>query len=216
MRPAPPLPPLPIVECQRRSSPGAAPPDEREWAAAAAFALSQWSGAPDPLAATHGPTTFRVLWDPTALHLRVDVAFATLHVDPTRPTSEKSHGLWDFDVAELFLSRGPEPLPYGEVEGSPLGQYLDYLILAPRTDLDRTWRSGASVRGARGEGRFTVEIDLPWGGLGPAAAAGTTRRFNVLVAQGRGAQRRHLCFSPTGTPQPDFHVPARFAHLVLR
>ena len=215
MRSAPPLPPLPLVECQRRASPGPAPPDDGEWGAAAAFALAQWSGAPDPLAETLGPSTFRLLWDPTALHLRVEVAFATLHVDPTRSTSDKSHGLWDFDVAELFLSRGPEPLPYGEVEGSPLGQYLDYLILTPRTDLDRRWRSGASVRGALARDRFTVEIDLPWAALATTAAAGTTRRFNVLVAQGPPAQRRHLCFSPTGTPAPDFHVPARFAHLVL-
>jgi alpha-galactosidase len=216
VRSAPPLPPPPTIECPRRASPGPAAPGADEWAAAGAFALREWSGAPDPLADRLGPTTFALLWDPLALHLRVDVAFAALHVDGGRPRAGKCHGLWEFDVAELFISRGQAPLPYGEVEGSPLGQWLDYLIVAPRSVVDREWRSGASVRGALGDGRFAVEIDLPWAGLGTAATAGTALRFNVLVAQGPPGQRRHLCFSPTGTPEPDFHVPARFAHLLLR
>lgn len=210
------LPPPPAITCRRcAAAASAAEPGDDEWGAAEAHVLVEWSGKPDPLAASRGASTFRLLWDPRALHLRVDAAFAVLHVDGARPTDEKSHGLWDHDVAELFLSRGPEPLPYAEVEGSPLGQWLDYLIAEPRTAIDHHWSSGARVRGAVGAGRFTVAIDLPWASLGASAAVGAAFRFNVYLAQGPPGQRRHLAFSPTGTAVPDFHVPARFAYLRL-
>lgn len=209
---------LATLEVARRAG-GAGDDDARpgaaEWREAASHPLRSWDGGADPLAAAHGPSTFRLLWDPRALHLRAAVRFAALHLDPARPASEKAHGLWEHDVVELFVSRGAAPTPYAEVEGSPLGQWLDYLIEVPRQRIDRAWRSGAKVFGELYEHRFLVEISLPWAGLGVTPAPGLPLRANVYVAQGPPGARRHLAFAPTGTALPDFHVPARFAHLRL-
>ncbi len=208
------------VRCRRReaASPVEEWPAMAEWERAEAHPLGLWSGAADPLAATHGPSTARLLWDPRALHLRAEIAFAALHLDPLPPTGDKRHGLWEYDVVELFCSRGEAALPYGEIEGAPGGQWLDYLIHEPRRVVDRAWRSGARTRGALldgGASRFVVEIALPWAGLGASAAPGLGLRANVYAAQGPPPARRYLALAPTGTPAPDFHVPSRFAHLLL-
>lgn len=213
----------PTLEVPRRAAAAAGHPHPApsEWERSTPRALRSWSGEADPLAASHGDSLARLLWDDEALHLQASVAFSSLHLDPRPRGPDKPHGLWEYDVVELFCARGAEVLPYGEIEGSPDGRLLDYFIEEPRRVVDRAWRSGARVRGAVDEpraGRFTVEIALPWAALSRAAPQpGTPLRANVFVAQGAaGPSRRYLALSPTWTAAPDFHVPACFATLVLR
>ena len=207
--------PLPIYRCAWSAAGAVDVDDEAAWSAAPWCALSSWSGAPDPAAAAHGASGFQLLADAGALHLRARLATPEPWLDAARPTTHKSHGLWDFDVVELFLSPSPSGLPYGELEGSPLAQHLDYWIVEPRALVDREWRSGVAVRGAIAGGHSTVTLTAPWSAFGIAAARGVRARMNVYAALGPPARRRYLAWSPTETPEPDFHVPARFGWLEL-
>ena len=186
--------------------PGAAWTGAREWR------LVTWSGARDPI---EPPSTFRLLRDAGHLYLTAHVAFAQLNVDRTRPTDDKSHGLWGHDVVELFVSPNEAGAPYVEVEASPLGQWLDYRIEEPRVRIDREFRSGMRLSAELGETSFDVQIAVPFSSLGGPPQSGARWRANVYVAQGPAEDRRYLAWSPTRTPAPDFHVPSRFGWLLF-
>lgn len=186
--------------------PGAAWSTAREWRFAA------WNGARDPISP---PSTFRLLRDAAHLYLSARVGFTALNVDQGRPTTEKSHGLWDHDVVELFVSPTTSGAPYVECEASPLGQWLDYRIEEPRVRVDREFQSGMRLRARLEERAFEIELALPFTALGGPPVPGARWRANVYVAQGPSHARRHLAWSPTRTPTPDFHVPARFGWLLF-
>ena len=129
-------------------------------------------------------------------HLNVGIE-APFHNDPAPPEAAGSlHGLWEFEVVELFL-RGTGD-SYLELEFGPYGHYL-----ALRFDGYRRLReSGLAIafeahRSAkRWNGRARIpDSDLP----------SELRSCNAYAIHGSGPARRYLALYPSAGDEPDFH-----------
>ena len=192
------------------------------WAAATPLAIDRlWSGEAAP--ATLAPTA-RVLWTASDLWFAFTCAFEELDVDTgdgTRAvdTTTRRHGLWDRDVCEAFVWSPGEASAdsYKEFEAAPTGQWCDIAVRQPRLDVDHTWRSGMAAAGRvdTGAGLWHATMRIPFLAFGTAPQPGDTWRANLFRVSREGGERRYLALSPTGTPTPDFHVPAAFVPLVF-
>lgn len=74
---------------------------------------------------------------------RIRICFEVNQSEESRIVNEgfsvntSSHGLWDFDVVEFFVSTGSSfqeviSAPYYEFQVSPLGQFFQLKIISPR------------------------------------------------------------------------------------
>ncbi len=161
-------------------------------------------------------TEVRLLWTPQILYLRFVARFRSITVFPdAEPNGRRDH-LWDRDVAEVFLQADTrDPCRYQEFEISPNGFWID-LDIAPGEKRDL--RSGLSRRVSLDETAkvWTAELAIPMPSLvrrfDPAAAW----RVNFFRIEGPAEARFYSAWRPTGTPQPNFHVPEAFGTLVFQ
>jgi hypothetical protein len=59
-----------------------------------------------------------------------------------------------------------------------------------------------------------MTMRVPWSALGVASPRkGANWRANLYRCVGAGATRGYLAWQPTLTPEPSFHVPAKFGWL---
>jgi hypothetical protein len=183
-----------------------------------------WNGRRlPPEARQAGTFTAASRWSADALYFCFDCRFDRLEVNSDWELGGPVDRLWDFDVVEVFL-RPPGGPEYLEVEVSPLGQWLDLKVIVPRREVDWNWRSGlwSQVRVEGVHHRWLTVMELPWSrlsDLGRGArvppATGDAWRVNLLRCA-RGAEGRlHVSWRPTFTPEPDFHVPDAFGHLLF-
>ncbi len=122
-------------------------------------------------------------------------------------------------MCELFVAPDDAtPEHYFEFEVAPTGEWLDLAVaLAPNGTRATDWkfRSGMTAA-ARVEGeQLTLALRVPWAAfaLNAPPRAGALWRANLYRCVGAGAARGYLAWRPTLTPQPNFHVPARFGWL---
>jgi hypothetical protein len=160
-------------------------------------------------------------WTPRSLFLRFSCRFTELNVDDQLGSDGPVPELWERDVVEAFL-RPEGSREYFEIEVSPLGQWLDLRVIEPRRQIDWRWRSELSLRFEldRPAGRWETVVRLPYGPLrkerrssGPRV--GEVWRSNFFRIAGTEPSRLYLCWRPTFTPTPDFHVPAAFGNLMF-
>lgn len=162
------------------------------------------------------------LWSDEGLFFRFECGFDRLNVDAELGLDGPIDRLWERDVVEVFL-RPTGRSEYFEVEVSPLGQWLDLKIIRPRQQVDPTWRShlASKVDLDHESRRWLTIIHLPWGPMLAEAPgteiprAGDSWRVNFFRAAGFSPDRLYLCWRPTLTAQPDFHVPDAFGHLLF-
>lgn len=183
--------------------------DEWKLAAPVAFA-SDWQGnAPDP----GRETQVRVLWNSRFLYLRFECRYREIFVFDDAEKSGRRDHLWDRDVAEAFLQPDPSlPTFYKEFEVSPNGMWIDlYISPAGLADL----QSGMTQSVILDEKRKTwvAELAIPLKALTPQFDPGKQWRANFYRVEGSKEPRSYLAWSPTNTPEPNFHVPARFGIL---
>jgi len=166
-------------------------------------------------------TEVRLLWTSETLFLRFDCRYRTLTVFPApggRP--ERFEGLWKRDVAEAFLRPHPElePPRYREFEIAPNGLWLDLDInwahWPPRpSDPPNLYRSGlTSAVWVQAEARrWVAELAISMRALTRDFDPGRAWRANFFRVEG---QPQHFySWQATGTPKPQFHVPAAFGWL---
>jgi alpha-galactosidase len=197
------------------------------WDIAATVSIDRyWSGDPAPAGRS---AQVRALWSSEALHFRFDCRQAEPLVVSAEPQlAEKTIGLWDRDVCEVFImpgsgtgGQGPEPhepKDYFEFEAAPTGEWLD-LLIHPTADgrvTDWEYRSGFSVATRIEEDRVVIAMRIPWATFGVTPRAGDVWRGNLFRCVGEGESRGYLAWQPTGTPKPNFHVPESFGKLVFR
>ena len=132
------------------------------------------------------------------------------------------------ECVELFLASPAEPGRYLELVVNPLGILYSARVLNPHDDRTR-WElaPGAPgvalpdvdvpVEGPEGEPAgwrwWSATIRVPFA-LMSLPSSGPVLVNATRIA--RGARTRHLALAPTyRTSPPDFHVPSRFANLVL-
>ncbi len=181
-----------------------------------------WNGD-NPL--TSGPAvraTAASLWNKDSIFFHFRCRYDKLHVNREFPRDRSVEGLWDYDVAEVFIKPGGCS-GYFEYEVSPLSQYLAAHIIKPWKNVDFTWDSQMKSRAELDEvsSSWNAVIELPFlpmAGAEPFTMpkVGDIWRANLFLAFGADPARNYMCWQPTLTKNPDFHVPDAFGCLIFK
>ena len=178
-----------------------------------------WSGELAPVG-RHAEA--RICWSDEALHVRfVGNQHEPLVVSEEPRTDQKTLGLWDRDVCEIFVAPDREERSrYFEFEVAPTGEWVDLgIVIAPAGRVtDWGYKSGMSVSATVEETRIKVAMCIPWDATRasiPKPNPGDVWLVNLFRCVGPEAPDRYLAWRPTHTPEPAFHVPEAFGELVF-
>ena len=186
-----------------------------------------WFGADEE---TRGRTTGGVGQPPpnqaAALYVRFECHYRELFVfDDCEANGRRDH-LWDRDVAEAFLQPGliglepqlashheqPGECSYAEFEVAPNGMWIDLAIFpSGRRDLNSGLTRSVHVDKQRKI--WMAELAIPLKALTSNFDPSIPWRANFYRVEGKSELRQYLAWQPTGTPQPNFHVPRAFGIL---
>jgi cellulose/xylan binding protein with CBM9 domain len=185
------------------------------WQRCEAVAIAHlWSGAP---AAVERHAEARICWSSEALYVRfVGHQREPLVVSAEPQTDRKTLGLWDRDVCEIYVAPdSANPQRYFEFEASPVEEWIDLGILVTPEGRETDWdyRSGMKVAAGVSATEVRILITIPWSDSIPRPAAGDEWLVNLFRCVGPEAPERYLAWRPTGTPEPNFHVPGAFGPL---
>ena len=173
-----------------------------------------WSGDP-AMSSRHAEA--RVCWSNEAIHVRfVGKQREPLIVADHPITDKKTLGLWDRDVCEIFLAPDPaKPWRYFEFEAAPTGEWIDLGIVVRPDGRETDWdfASGFTTAARLNGEQLLVGMRIPWSESLPKPQPGDVWRVNVFRCVGPEAPERYLAWLPTGTPEPNFHVPEVFGVL---
>lgn len=183
--------------------------DEWKLATPIAFA-SDWQGNnPDPARETQ----VRLLWNSHSLYLRFECRYREIFVFDDAEKSGRRDHLWDRDVAEAFLQPDPSrPTFYKEFEVSPNGMWID-LDISPSGLADLKSGMTRSVVLDDKRNTWVAELAIPLKALTPQFDPAKAWRANFYRVEGPKEPRSYMAWSPTNTPEPNFHLPARFGIL---
>jgi alpha-galactosidase len=173
-----------------------------------------WSGVEAPVD-RHAEA--KTIWSAEGLHVLFECQQREPMVVTANPqTVEKTIGLWDRDVGEIFV--GPDlskTNKYFEFEAAPTGEWLDVAIEIKEGERFSDWEfhSGMRVAANQDGGLLTISMHIPWSTYLPKPRAGEKWRINFFRCIGSGAERGYLAWQPTLTDAPNFHVPEMFGWL---
>jgi hypothetical protein len=192
--------------------------DHHDWNKAHVVHLKRyWSGAEAP-PSRHAEA--RILWTPYALCVRfVCQQDEPLTVSANPQVEQKTLGLWDRDVCEIFVATDAgKPDRYLEFEAAPTGEWLDLAIQFTGDKRETDWHfdSGMTTAARTGAGLLTIALCIPWKAFGRAPQAGERWRVNLFRCVGTDPNRGYLAWRPTYAPQPNFHVPSVFGWLEFK
>lgn len=183
-----------------------------QWAdAPATFFRHDWQGK-----ALAGPQSTRVqmLRAPSQLYLRFICKFEALSTFDRPGSATDIWPLWERDVVEVFL-QAPDRAglkSYREVEVSPNGLLLEIAVEASgKKRIVGESRAKAHIDAKHKV--WTAELGVP---MQSAGGAEDGWRLNLFRVEGQGRGRVYSSWSPTHTPEPDFHLPAAFGRLMTR
>lgn len=172
-----------------------------------------WSGE---IAPTGRHFKTKLLWSDTALYIRFEANQAEpLVVSDAPKLTAKTRGLWDRDVCEIFIAPNPKEFRrYYEFEVAPTGEWIDLKIdlTSGKRETDWDYKSGMETAANISKDKVTMAIKIPFSSLGGAPKAGDKWMGNILRCVGAGGTRGYLTWSPTKTPQPNFHKPEAFGY----
>jgi Carbohydrate family 9 binding domain-like len=182
-----------------------------EWKSAQPVSFcSDWLGKnPDE----QRETSVRVLWSPQTLYLKFECRYRELYLFDDSDSNGRRDHLWDRDVAEAFLQPDPtRPTYYREFEVSPNGMWID-LDIFPGGLADLKSGLRRSVFLDEKKNRWTAELAIPLKALTSNFDPKSIWRANFYRVEGKKEPRAYLAWRPTGTLDPNFHVPAAFGGL---
>jgi hypothetical protein len=188
-------------------------PASAEWRGAVPLRFStDWQGNnPD----AQRETEVRLLWTPETLFVEFRANYRTITVFDDSEPSGRRDKLWGRDVAEIFLQPpGSDTWHYKEFEVSPNGMWIDLAITrGALEDLKSGVRRRVEIDFAKQV--WTAELAVPMKSLVAAFDPAATWRVNFFRVEGAAEPRFYSAWSPTKTPQPNFHVPAAFGYLTF-
>lgn len=166
-----------------------------------------------------GKTEFRSRWTDGYLYFLFVCPYQTLYLKPDPKTGEDTVGLWDWDVAEVFLGSDFENIRrYKEFEVSPQSEWvdLDIDLDSKRKDDSWRWNSGFQV-----SARIDADAHVWYGAMkipyhavdARTPKPGLTLRANLYRIEGPEPNRKYICWQPTHSPT--FHMPVAFGTLEL-
>lgn len=207
------------IEARRIAiDPEAANGDRADWNKAEPVHLTRyWSGVEAP-AGRHAEA--RILWSSKALHIRFVCHQQEPLVISSKPQiSQKTMGLWDRDVCEIFIAPDPNVVErYLEFEAAPTGEWLDVAIhwTPAKRESDWEFHSHMTTAAQVEHDRVTIAMRIPWNYWSHEPQTGERWRVNLFRCVGSDPGRGYLAWQPTRTPQPNFHVPHVFGWLVFK
>lgn len=175
-----------------------------------------WSCEPAP-AGRH--FKIRILWSGTYLYARFDANQAEpLVVSESPNLHEKTLGLWDRDVCEIFIAPDKtQPRKYFEFEIAPSGEWVDLAIdFTGQRITDFEYESAMESSALIETGKVVTAIRIPWTAFGVVPKAGDVWFGNLFRCIGKDPNRGYLAWQPTMTEQPNFHLPACFGEFVFK
>jgi hypothetical protein len=186
-----------------------------EWERAQPVHLTRyWSGEDAP---PERHAEARIIWSNDALCVRfVCRQSEPLVMSEAPQTAEKTIGLWERDVCEIFVApESSETEDYFEFEAAPTGEWLDLEIRWKTEARETNWQyiSGMTAAGRIEAERVLIALCVPWKAFKRRPQAGELWRVNFFRCVGTGAERGYLSWQPTHTTQPNFHVPQAFGWL---
>jgi alpha-galactosidase len=169
-----------------------------------------WQGKnPDP----ERETRVRALWSSQTLYLSFECQYRVLHLFEDSDPNGRRDQLWDRDVAEAFLQPDPSrERNYKEFEVSPNGMWID-LDIFPGGLADLKSGMTRSVFLAEKGHRWRAELAIPIKALTSSFDPNAVWRANFYRVEGAKEPRAYFAWQPTGTPEPNFHVPSAFGRL---
>jgi len=189
--------------------------------------LPFWHAA-HPVYADRGPmgqtqpryrTEIRSRWTEKNLYFLFICPYEELNLKPSPSTSTETYGLWNWDVAEVFIGSDFENIRhYKEFEISPQGEWIDLDIdlTKPHHEDGWKWNSGFAVAA-----RIDPAAKIWYGAMRIPIAAlqdrppspGENFRVNLFRIQGPAPGRVQITWQPTMSST--FHVPEKFGLLRL-
>lgn len=161
-------------------------------------------------------TEVRLLWNEERLLVRFVCRYRTLNVFEEAEADGRRDRLWERDVAEVFLQ--PDRFGsgyYREFEVAPNSYWID-LDISPEgpRHIASGMRSRVELQSATQQ--WTAVVTLPLASLTSAFVPSQSWRVNFFRCEGADPDRFYSAWQPTGTPQPQFHVPEAFGVLRFR
>ena len=159
------------------------------------------------------------LWTPAHLYFAFACRYRRLNLFAGEDSNPEKFGLWDRDVAEVFLNPHPEQMHhYYEFEVAPDNKWIDLEIDHDKDPVfDHTWNSGFrhATRIDEVAHLWTCEMQIPASSVNvPTIYSGLRWRLNFYRCDGLGddSVRHFLAWSPTLCQKASdfFHVPSRF------
>jgi Carbohydrate-binding family 9 len=186
-------------------------PVEGEWERPIPISFAHdWQGKNEDL---QRRTEVRVLWSDAEFYLRVGCSYLAIHVFEDCGDHGRRDGLWDRDVAEVFLQpdRFGEKY-YKEFEVSPNGQWLD-LDITPEGLRHIASGMRSSVKLDEASREWVADLAIPMAAIGARFNPAQPWRVNFFRCEGVDPHRFYGAWQPTATPLPNFHVPEKFGTL---
>ena len=188
-----------------------------EWQKAADTDIrTYWSGEKVPVSRQF---KVRLLWSDDSLFVKFDAQQRELLVvGDVVDFSQKTIGLWERDVCEIFIApHRNEPRKYFEFEVAPTGEWLDLAIDSTSGERVTDWdyRSGMEVAAKIEDERVIIAMKIPWDAFGKKPKAGDVWLGNIFRCVGKEPHRGYLAWQPTFTEKPSFHVPESFGQFVF-
>jgi hypothetical protein len=171
-------------------------------------------GKPDP----RYRTEIRTRWTASYLYFLFVCPYEQLNLKPSPSTSVETNGLWNWDVAEVFIGADFTDIRrYKEFEISPQGEWIDLDIDLDRHDRDGwKWNSGFQVSARIDEVAHVWygAMKIPYASIDTRLAApGNILRINLFRSQGPASDRHQIAWR--ATMSDSFHTPERFGYLKL-
>ena len=186
--------------------------NNKAWKAANEILIDKyWSGENAPVGRRFKA---KLLWSKTALYVRFEANQTEPPVVSDAPNLEnKTKGLWDRDVCEIFLAPNKaEFRKYFEFEIAPNGEWIDLGIHQKPDERITDWdyHSGMQSKAVIEKGKTFAAIKVEWRAFGTTPNAGDVWLGNIFRCVGAGATRGYLTWQPTLTKEASFHVPEKF------
>jgi Carbohydrate family 9 binding domain-like len=162
-------------------------------------------------------TEVRSMWTPGNLYFLFTCPYDDLYMNPNPQTKRDTWGLWDLDVAEVFIGWDLKDIRrYKEFELSPQGEWIDLDVNKNSEPgvFDDKWNAGmeSAARIDRTRRVWYGEMKIPFPSIDPRPPqAGREFRINLYRIQGK--KRTFMAWQPT--QNESFHMPEVFGKLRL-
>jgi hypothetical protein len=164
-------------------------------------------------------TKVRSRWTTNNLYFLFECPYDELYLKPSPDAVKETYGLWNWDVAELFISSDFHNIRrYKEFEVSPQGEWIDLDVNLDLSDhtVGWTWNSGfhTAARIDRKTKIWYGAMRIPFAALDSRPPVpGRTFRANLFRSQGPPDRRKSIAWM---APMSEtFHAPEKFGLISL-